>query len=199
MSAYEIKGMTISLIASVAISEADKWKPVKIVGDSTFDLIDADTDVVIGVVQNECRLGEAAQIMVNGVTMYKCTGSVVAGAKIGSWGIALEAGVLNDVIPVYIGFVASGVAVEITTSSLGSITEETAMTPITLAATGTTPITYSLAATSAALPAGVTLSKEGVISGTPANNTAGVKALVINAVNCAGTDQLAANLTVVAN
>ena len=99
--AYELKGQVISLKASAEIKKADKFKPVKISGDNTFALADT-ADTVVGVIQNECKAGEAGQVMINGVTFFKCTTTVAAGAAVGTWGVALQAGVAGDVISVLI-------------------------------------------------------------------------------------------------
>lgn len=99
--AYEVKGKTISLKASAEVTKADKFKPVKISGDDTF-AIAGDTDTVVGVIQNECKAGEAGQVMISGVTMFKATAEITAGAAVGTWGVALRGGVVGDVIPVLI-------------------------------------------------------------------------------------------------
>ena len=99
--AYEVKGQTISLKAATAITKADKFKPVKISGDNTFALASSG-DTVIGVVQTEAKEGEATQIMIDGVTFFKCTAPVSAGDAVGTWGIALQSGAANDMISVLI-------------------------------------------------------------------------------------------------
>ena len=99
--AYEVKGKTISLKAAAEVTKADKFKPVKISGNDTFALA-GDSDTVVGVIQNECKAGEAGQVMINGITMFKATGTIAAGAAVGNWGVALRAGVENDIIPVLI-------------------------------------------------------------------------------------------------
>lgn len=99
--AYEVKGKTISLKANAEIKKADKFKPVAIAGDNTFKLA-GESDTVVGVIQNECKAGEAGQVMINGVTFFTCTAEVAAGAKVGTWGIALQSGVAGDVISVLI-------------------------------------------------------------------------------------------------
>ena len=99
--AYEQKGLTISLKAAAEVKKEDKLKPVAIASDNTFKLA-ADSDTVIGVIQNECKAGEAGQVLVSGVTMFKCTAGVNAGAAVGTWGIALQTGVTGDVISVLI-------------------------------------------------------------------------------------------------
>lgn len=99
--AYEVKGKTISLKASAEVTKADKFKPVKISGDDTF-AIAGDGDTVVGVIQNECRAGEAGQVMISGVTMYVATAEIAAGAAVGNWGVALRGGAAKDVIPVLI-------------------------------------------------------------------------------------------------
>lgn len=99
--ANELKGMTISLKASAEVTKADKFKPVKVSGERTFALAGAE-DTVVGVIQNECKAGEAGQILIQGITFFKCTGVVAAGAAIGTWGIALNSGAIGDVISVLI-------------------------------------------------------------------------------------------------
>lgn len=99
--AYESKGQRISLKAQTEVTKADKYKPVTIAGDNTFKLA-GESDTVVGVIQNECKAGEAGQVLVSGVTFFKCTAEVAAGAEVGNWGIALQAGVVGDVISVLI-------------------------------------------------------------------------------------------------
>lgn len=99
--AHELKGLTISLKANVEVTKANKFKPVSIAGDNTFKIAEGE-EKVVGVIQNECKAGEAGQVMVNGVTFYVCTETVAAGAAVGTWGVALQAGVAGDVISVLI-------------------------------------------------------------------------------------------------
>lgn len=99
--AYEVKGKTVSLKAAVEVTKDNKFKPVKISADDTFEIA-GDGDTVVGVIQTECKAGEAGQVMIDGITMYNATGEIAAGAAVGSWGIALRAGVAGDVIPVLI-------------------------------------------------------------------------------------------------
>ena len=99
--AYEAKGLTISLKANAEIKKEDKFKPVAIAGDNMFKLA-GGSDTIIGVIQHECKEGEAGQVLISGVTFFKCTAEVAAGAAVGTWGIALQAGAVDDVIPVLI-------------------------------------------------------------------------------------------------
>lgn len=99
--AYELKGQTISLKAAAEITKADKCKPVKISGNNTFALAEA-ADTVVGIIQNECKKDEAGQVMISGITFYTCVEAVTAGAAVGTWGIALQAGAIDDVISVLI-------------------------------------------------------------------------------------------------
>lgn len=99
--AHELKGQTISLKANAEITKADKFKPVAIAGDNMFKLA-GDADKVVGIIQNECKAGEAGQIMINGVTFFKCTAEVNAGAAVGNWGVALQSGAVGDLISVII-------------------------------------------------------------------------------------------------
>lgn len=100
--AGELKGLTISLVAANAVTIADKFKPVYITGEKTFSIATAGTEKVVGVVQTECKAGEAAQILTSGITFYTCTATTAAGAEVGTWGVALNAGVTGDVISVLI-------------------------------------------------------------------------------------------------
>jgi hypothetical protein len=99
--AYEVKGKTISLKAAAEVTKENKFKPVKISADDTF-AIAGNEDTVVGVIQNECKAGEAGQVMIEGITMYKATATIAAGAAIGTWGIAVRGGVQGDIIPVLI-------------------------------------------------------------------------------------------------
>lgn len=85
------------------------------------------------------------------------------------------------------------VAPSITSTSMGGATVGTAFSQ-TLAATGTTPITWSIA--SGALPAGLTLSTGGTISGTP--SVAGSGSVTVRATNSAGQDDQVLSWTVTA-
>lgn len=103
MSGYEVKGQTISLKAGAAIDKDNKFKAVKITGENTFGLVTAPEDTVIGVIQTEANAGEAAQVMISGVTMYKATAVTAAGAAVGTWGVALTAATaIGDIIAVVI-------------------------------------------------------------------------------------------------
>lgn len=101
---YEIKGQTISLIAGEAISVDQKFMPVYISGDNTCMVTGAgESAKYVGYVQAEGKLGEAVPVMINGVTMFKATGAVAAGATVTGGGIALAAAkVAGDIIPVKI-------------------------------------------------------------------------------------------------
>lgn len=99
--AYELKGKTISLKANAEITKDNKFKPVAVAGDNTFKLASGG-DTVIGIIQNECKEGEAGQIMINGVTFFKCEAAITAGDAVGTWGIALQSGVIGDLISVLI-------------------------------------------------------------------------------------------------
>ena len=100
--AYEMKGKTISLKASAEITKENKFKPVKIAGDDTFAIATGDADTVVGVIQNECKAGEAGQVMIDGITMFKATATIAAGAAVGTWGVAVRGGAAGDLIPVLI-------------------------------------------------------------------------------------------------
>lgn len=100
MAGYEIKGQTISLKAKTDM-KGKKYSPVYVSGDGEFDVATTGK-TVIGVLQNEVIAGEAGQIMIDGVTMFKCADTVAAGAAVGNWGTALSAGAKDDIIAVLI-------------------------------------------------------------------------------------------------
>lgn len=85
----------------------------------------------------------------------------------------------------------SGTAPAITTASLPSTTADSSYTQ-TLAATSTTPITWAVSAGS--LPAGLTLSTNGSISGTPTSS--GTSTFTVKATNTAGNDTKQFTITV---
>ena len=86
---------------------------------------------------------------------------------------------------------AAAVAPVITTTTLPGGTANTAYSQ-TIAATGTAPITFSVA--SGTLPAGLSLSAAGVLSGTP--SAAGSSSFTIRATNAAGFDDQAYTLAI---
>ena len=96
------------------------------------------------------------------------------------------------------------VAAGIAPTAAGSIadqtfTKDTAITPLDVSAdfSGTEPITYALAPSSAALPAGLSLSSVGEISGTPTTPAASVT-IVVRGTNAYGSDDTAFGVTVTA-
>lgn len=101
---YEIKGQTISLIAGEAISADKKFMPVYISAANTCKVTGGVTGTkYIGYVQAEGKLGEAVPVMIDGVTMFKASGAVAAGAEVLGGGIALAAAAAaGDIIPVLI-------------------------------------------------------------------------------------------------
>jgi hypothetical protein len=118
MSAYEIKGQTISLKAAASMA-GKKYSAVKVTAEDTFDVCAAG-EKTIGFLQNEVISGEAGQVMINGVTMAKAEAPIAAGAKVAAGaagtvktavstntvnGTALAAATAaGDIIPVLIGF-----------------------------------------------------------------------------------------------
>ena len=97
----------------------------------------------------------------------------------------------NDTKPLFITIITSTIAPTITTTTLPGGLVGTAYNQ-QLAATGTTPITWTLQ--SGALPAGLSLSTAGVISGTP--TTAGTSNFTVKATNSAGSDTKALSIAV---
>ena len=100
----------------------------------------------------------------------------------------------NDTKALSITISTNAVAPVITTTSLPNGTVGSSYNQ-TLAATGTAPITWSLA--SGSLPNGLTLSSAGVISGTP--TAAGISNFTVKATNSAGNDTKALSITIISN
>ena len=101
-------------------------------------------------------------------------------------GTILNAHQLQGIMMVPLGdnlYDGPAVAPDITTMSLNTITQNTAFSQ-TLTATGTPPITWSVSAGS--LPAGITLSSAGLLSGTTA--TTGAYSFTVVATNATGSD-----------
>ena len=87
----------------------------------------------------------------------------------------------------------AGTAPAVTTTTLANGTQGTAYSA-TLAVTGDTPITWAV--TAGSLPAGLTLSTGGVLSGTP--TVSGLYSFTVEATNGYGSDTQALILTLVA-
>lgn len=101
---YEIKGQIISLIAAEEIKAEQKYMPVYISDDNACKVTGGIEGIkYVGYVQAEGKLGEAVPVMINGVTMFKATDTVTAGAVVTGGGIALAAAsAAGDIIPVLI-------------------------------------------------------------------------------------------------
>lgn len=101
---YEIKGQIISLIADEEIKVEQKYMPVYISSDDACKVTGGSGDTkYVGYVQTEGKRGEAVPVMINGVTMFKATGAIAAGAVVTGGGIALAAASgAGDIIPVLI-------------------------------------------------------------------------------------------------
>jgi len=115
--ALELKGMTISLKASVDMT-GKKYVPVKVTGEHIFTPC-AAAEQAVGFLQTEVKLGEAGQVMIQGITFAKAAAPIAAGvavavganstvatATVGQkvCGIALDAATAaNDIISVLIG------------------------------------------------------------------------------------------------
>lgn len=77
--AYEQKGMAISLKASTAVAPSDIYKAVKISASDTFAVCAAG-EAAVGFIQNEVAIGEAGQILVQGITFAHAGAAIAAGA-----------------------------------------------------------------------------------------------------------------------
>lgn len=74
--AFEVRGLTIPGLVAGADLTAKQYTAVKLTESGTVDAVSAVTDKVIGVLQNAPDTGEAAEVMVSGVTRWKAGGSI---------------------------------------------------------------------------------------------------------------------------
>ena len=81
--AYEIPGLKITLEAAADLSSA-QFKFVKLDANGKVVAIAAATDVPIGVLQNKPTSGQAAELMVDGVTKLQADAALTPGTAIGT-------------------------------------------------------------------------------------------------------------------
>lgn len=126
------------------------------------------------------------------------TGGLLSGTTAASGAYSFTVAATNEAgsdTQAYSGNIQTGAATlpSITTTSLNSMTEDAAFSQ-QLAATGTTPITWSV--TVGSLPTGLSLSSGGLLSGTP--SVSGAYSFTVTAANTAGNDTQAYSGTVAA-
>ncbi len=122
---YDGSGITMTLTAAADLSGLQHCF-VKITADNTVNACAATTDRPIGVLLNKPGLGQAASILLAGVTKVKSSGVIAVGANIGvegaatsraasvtapsanpAFGTALEAAAANEIFSASINCLAS--------------------------------------------------------------------------------------------
>lgn len=123
---YDGSGIKITLTAAADLSSL-QFCFVKITADNTVNACAATTDRPIGVLLNKpSAAGQAAEILVAGITKVKCSGAITVGNNFGvegaatsraaavtapnanpAFGTAFEAGAANKVITAAINCLAS--------------------------------------------------------------------------------------------
>ena len=85
VTSYEIPGFKLgTLKAGADLSSTGQYRFVKLDGSGDVVLCAAITDKPIGVLQNDPKLGEEAEIMVDGVTKLEADSAVAVGDEIGT-------------------------------------------------------------------------------------------------------------------
>lgn len=79
--AIEIQGQKISLIAGEDMT-TKQFHIVKMSGDFTVVTCSAVTDDMVGIVQNNPKIGQPAEIMINGVSKVRVDANIAAGDRI---------------------------------------------------------------------------------------------------------------------
>lgn len=103
---YEVPGFKIGTLTASADNSGNQFRYAKVSGSGTATVTAAPADVVLGVIQNKPKAGEAVDVMVTGISKVVAGAAVAAGAEVGSdaqgraiaaatgaraFGIALEA------------------------------------------------------------------------------------------------------------
>jgi len=76
--AYEIPDFKVAFTAGEDLSSA-QFKFLTMESDGQVDLADAETDIAIGVLQNKPTAGQAAQVMISGITKVEADETLAAG------------------------------------------------------------------------------------------------------------------------
>ena len=120
--AWEVPGLMLPGFTASADLSAKQYYAVKISGAGTVTVCAAVTDVPIGILQNAPASGEAAQVMVNGISKVNSDAGLTRGSLIGTAAdgqlAAYAAG--TDTTKYIIGqvLVASGNAGELATAAI---------------------------------------------------------------------------------
>jgi len=81
--AYELPGQVATFTAAADLS-AKQYYFVKITADNTVNVCAAVTDVPIGVLQNAPASGEAASVMLYGISKVSANEAIAVGSNIGT-------------------------------------------------------------------------------------------------------------------
>lgn len=83
--AWELPGLNITLQAGADLSAAaNQYKIVKLDANGHAILCAAATDVPVGVLQNTPKSGDAADVMVSGVSKVQASAAIAIGKTIGT-------------------------------------------------------------------------------------------------------------------
>ena len=83
-TSFELPGFKFSLEAGADLSVTGQFRFVKQDANGLAVLAAAVTDKVVGVLQNDPRLGEEAEIMVTGITKLSADSAVAIGDELGT-------------------------------------------------------------------------------------------------------------------
>jgi len=128
---YDGSGITMTLTAAADLS-THQYKFVEVTAANTVNLCNATTDRPVGVLLNKPTTGQAATILLAGVTKVTATGAIAAGRSIGTSAAGLaainagsEAGGGGSANPtVGIALTASGGANEIITAAINCLNSQ---------------------------------------------------------------------------
>ena len=81
---YQASRICVGTLTASADLSDEQFRFVKVSGNNTVDVCDGIVDQPIGVLQNNPKLGEAADVAIFGVTKIKAGGTIVAGGTIGT-------------------------------------------------------------------------------------------------------------------
>lgn len=121
--AYEIPLQTLSFTAGEDLSSS-QFLLVTMESDGEIDLADAETDIVLGVLQNKPEAGQAAKVMISGVSKVEAGETLAAGNLIhpATDGQAAVFAAGTDTTKYSCGIVLEGAAAgELATVLLGNI------------------------------------------------------------------------------
>lgn len=81
---YEVPGFKIGTLTASSDLSGSQFRYVKVSGSGTVTICAAASDVPLGILQNKPKAGEAADVMVTGISKLAAGAAVAAGAEVGS-------------------------------------------------------------------------------------------------------------------